>query len=47
MTLFFADHEYEFRSGAEPLSIYEGAEHVEVLHADELVKKHENIKKHL
>ena len=47
MTPFFADHGYEPRSGAEPPSTYEGTGRAEILHADDLVRKHEDIRKHL
>ena len=47
MTPFFADHGYEPRSGSEPPNTYEGTGRAEVLHADELVRKHEEIREYL
>lgn len=47
MSPFFADHGFEPRLGIEPPSTYESKSKAEILAADKLVKKHEDIRQYL
>lgn len=47
MTPFFADHGFEPRSGIKPPGTYDNKNRAEILAADKLVKKHEDIRQYL